>query len=140
LPDFFSGPATTEKLKLCRDFIRRLAAFIRKFHQTGYCHRDLYFSHIFYNGNNDFTLIDLARAFKPLIRYHRFRIKDIAQLHYSAPAKYFSRTDRLRFYLAYTSQKKLTKKDKRIINKVIRKAAQMAQHDIKHGRIVPFAG
>ncbi len=140
LPDFFSGPATTEKLKLCRDCIRRLAAFIRKFHQTGYCHRDLYFSHIFYNGNNDFTLIDLARAFKPLIRRRRFHIKDIAQLHYSAPAKYFSRTDRLRFYLAYTSQNKLTKKDKRIINKVIRKAAQMAQHDIKHGRIVPFAG
>jgi len=140
LPHFFTGPATTENLKLRRDFIARLASFIQKFHQTNYRHRDLYFSHIFYNDSGSFYLIDLARAFKPIILYHRFRIKDIAQLHYSAPAKYFSNTDRLRFYLGYTGRDKLTNKDKAFIHKVVNKAKRMARHDLKHGRPVMFMG
>lgn len=138
LPDCFAGPDTTENLKLRRKCIAQLAAFIKKFHQTNYCHRDLYFSHIFYSNSGDFYLIDLARAFKPIVLHHRFQIKDIAQLHYSAPGGYFSGTDRLRFYLAYADRKKLTRKDKAFIHKVIRKAKRMARHDRKHGRPVPF--
>ena len=138
LPDCFKGPGTIEKMKLRRDFIAQLAAFIRKFHETDYCHRDLYFSHVFYGDSGDFCLIDLSRAFRPIVRRQRFRIKDIAQLYYSAPAKYFSRTDRLRFYFSYTCRKKLTGKDKVFIRRVIHKARRMARHDIKHGREVPF--
>jgi len=127
-----------EKLKLKREFIAQLANFIKKFHQTNYRHRDLYFSHIFYGDNGKFYLIDLARVFKPLVFGQRFRIKDIAQVHYSAPAKYFSNTDRLRFYLNYTGHKKLTRKDNVFIHKVINKAKRMARHDKKHGRTAPF--
>jgi hypothetical protein len=83
-------------------------------------------------------LIDLARAFKPMLFRERFRVKDIAQLHYSAPGKYFSRTDRLRFYLRYAGQNKLTAKDKAFIRKIMKKTKSMAQHNIKHGRAVPF--
>jgi heptosyltransferase-2 len=139
LPSFFTGPATTENLKLRRNFIVQLAAFIKKFHETGYRHRDLYFSHIFYNDNGEFFLIDLARVFKPIVLRRRFQIKDIAQVYYSAPANHFSKTDRLRFYMEYTGQSKLTKKDKIFIRKVINKAERMARHDSKHGRLVPFA-
>ncbi len=139
LPDCFSSRPTPDNLKLRRDFIAQLAAFVKKFHKTSYCHRDLYFSHIFYADNGQFHLIDLARAFKPRIFAERFRIKDIAQLHYSAPARYFSRTDRLRFHFAYSGRDKLTDKDKRFIQKVMTKAKQMARHDMKHGRPVPFA-
>jgi tRNA A-37 threonylcarbamoyl transferase component Bud32 len=139
LPDCFSGSATVKKLKLRRNFIAQLASFIRKFHDTDYRHRDLYLSHIFYSDSGIFYLIDLARAFKPIIRGRRFRIKDIAQLYYSAPAMYFSRTDRLRFYLNYIGfEDKLTSKDKTFIHRVIKKARRMARHDIKHGREVPF--
>ncbi len=138
LPDYFDCPATTDRLKLRRDFITQLAAFVRKFHQTNYRHRDLYFSHIFYNNNDTFYLIDLARAFKPIMCQERFRVKDIAQIHYSAPAKYFSRTDRLRFYLRYADKKNLTRSDKVLIRKVQRKAEYMARHDKKHGRPTPF--
>ncbi|MHC4105705.1 MAG: lipopolysaccharide kinase InaA family protein, partial [Planctomycetota bacterium] len=130
---------TVKKLKLRRNFIAQLASFIRKFHDTDYRHRDLYLSHIFYSDSGIFYLIDLARAFKPIIRGRRFRIKDIAQLYYSAPAMYFSRTDRLRFYLNYIGfEDKLTSKDKTFIHRVIKKARRMARHDIKHGREVPF--
>lgn len=139
LPDCFNAPAVIENLNLRRNFITKLAAFIKKFHETGYRHRDLYLSHIFYDGNSRFYLIDLARTFKPTWFAERFRIKDIAQLYYSAPASFFSRTDRLRFYFGYTGRSKLTVQDKVFIRKVINRAKQMAQHDIKHGRIVPFA-
>lgn len=139
LPDYFSDTTTVEKLKLRRSFISQLAGFVKKFHETGYCHRDLYLAHIFYSDSGEFYLIDLARAFKPMIRHRRFLIKDIAQVYYSAPAKYFSKTDRLRFYITYSGRHKLTKKDKAFIRKVINKARRMARHDMKHGRPVPFA-
>jgi heptosyltransferase-2 len=139
LPDCFNGPATIDNLKMRRNFIARLAGFIKKFHETNYRHRDLYFSHIFRSDNGKFYLIDLARAFRPIVLHRRFQIKDIAQIYYSAPAQYFSNTDRLRFYLGYTGRSRLTNEDKIFIRKVINKAKRMARHDIKHGRPVPFA-
>lgn len=147
LPDCFNDPATTKNLKLRkeslglrRNFIVQSAAFIKKFHETNYRHRDLYLSHIFYSDTGEFYLIDLARVFGPIVLRRRFQIKDIAQVYYSAPGKHFSKTDRMRFYMAYTGQKRLTKKDKIFIRKVINKAERMARHDIRHGRVVPFAG
>jgi heptosyltransferase-2 len=139
LPDCFNGQATAEKLRLRRDFITRLARFIKTFHETNYRHRDLYFSHIFYSDDGGFYLIDLARAFRPVVLSRRFQIKDIAQIYYSAPARHFSNTDRLRFYVGYAGQSKLTGRDKTFIRKVINRAKRMARHDIKHGREVPFA-
>ena len=138
LPDYFTGPATKQNLRLRRDFITRLAGFIKRFHETTYRHRDLYFSHIFYDDAGCFFLIDLARAFKPGALKRRFRVKDLAQVYYSAPGRYFSKTDRLRFYVGYTGQRKLTEEDKALIRRVIKKAEQMARHDIRHGRDVPF--
>ncbi|MDD5327735.1 MAG: lipopolysaccharide heptosyltransferase II [Phycisphaerae bacterium] len=134
LPDCFNSPATIENLKLRRDFITRLADFVKKFHETKYRHRDLYLCHIFYDDKGQFHLIDLARTFKPILFSERFRVKDIAQLYYSAHNRYFSKTDRIRFYLRYTGQSRLTMKDKAFIYKVINKAKRMARHDIKHGR------
>ncbi|MFC1633692.1 lipopolysaccharide heptosyltransferase II [Planctomycetota bacterium] len=138
LPDCFDKPATKETLRLRRDFIARLAGFIKAFHETTYRHRDLYFAHIFYDNDDRFFLIDLGRAFKPAVLERRFRVKDLAQIFYSAPGRYFSKTDRLRFYIGYTRRDKLTYEDKAIIRRVIKKAAQMARHDRRHGRDAPF--
>jgi len=138
LPDYFTGKVTSEHLKLRRYFIARLADFIKTFHETNYRHRDLYFAHIFYSDDGRFYLIDLARAFEPIILSRRFQVKDIAQIHYSAPGRNFSKTDRLRFYLRYVGRGKLTSEDKMFIRKVVSKARRMARHDIKHGREVPF--
>ena len=138
LPDCFGGPANAESLGRRRDFVSQLAHFIRKFHETGYRHRDLYFSHIFYGSKSSFFLIDLARAFRPVVLGRRFQIKDLAQVYYSAPGRHFSRMDRLRFYLAYAGRSKLTQEDKGFIREVLAKAERIARRERKYGRHVPF--
>ncbi len=150
LPEYFDESATPENLKMRRWFIRNLAAFVKKFHDTGYCHRDLYFSHIFRTADVQFYLIDLARVFKPTMFDARYRVKDLAQLNYSAPTRYFSSTDRMRFYIEYTGRPaspktlgfaerraasrggpKLTSQDKTFIKKIIKKTGRIARHDSK---------
>lgn len=138
LPACFNGPTTRENMRLRRNFITRLASLIERFHKTAYRHRDLYFSHIFCDDKGCLFLIDLARAFKPAVLERRFRVKDLAQICYSAPGRSFSRTDRLRFYMGYTGRCKLSREDKVLIRRIIQKAGQMARHDIRHGRNVPF--
>ena len=139
LPDFFYKPSSSDTIKCRRKFIKNLADFAKRFHETGFRHRDFYLAHIFGVENEKFYLIDLQRAFKPGLLKNRFQLKDIAQLHYSAPGNYFSDTDRLRFYKQYTNRKKLNTADKRFIRKVMAKAWRMAVHDLKHGRNAPFA-
>lgn len=135
LPPCFAN--NKKNIKECRQFITHLAEFASKFHATGYRHRDFYFAHIFYHDGN-FSLIDLQRASRPLLFSERYRVKDIAQLSYSARRKYFSHTDRLRFYFAYTGKRHLDQKDKSFIRAVLKKMSQMAGHDRKRGRAVPF--
>ena len=137
LPDCFNGQASPENLKMRRRFIEQLAAFVKKFHDTGCCHRDLYLCHIFLTAAGVFYLIDLARVFRPLCRT-MYQVKDLAQLHYSAPARRFSKTDRLRFLRAYLGRDKLNEDDKIFIRRISGKARRMARHDAKHGRTVPF--
>lgn len=138
LPDCFEDISKTENLRDKRNFIHRLGQFAKKFHATGYRHRDFYLAHIFYSDNGTFYLIDLQRAFKPRILAERFRVKDISQLYYSAPGSAFSRTDRLRFYKSYTGSKSLDGRDKAFIRKVVRKANLIARRERKYGRLVPF--
>ena len=103
-----SSPEPPQAVRMKKELINALADLVRKFHETGYFHRDLYFAHIFLGENGEFYLIDLQRTFKPKFSAFRYRVKDIAQLYYSAPGKYFSRADRLRFYLRYTGKTRLT--------------------------------
>jgi len=139
LPDFFYQERSDENLKRRCAFIDDLADFVKRFHEVGFRHCDLYFSHIFCGDDGDLYLIDLQRVFKPWALKERFRAKDVSQLYYSAPAKYFSRADRLRFYLRYADKKKLSAADKQFIRKVNARAKRMAAHDAKHGRAVGFA-
>lgn len=138
LLECFDGRPTSANLARRRQFIAQLATFIKKFHETNYRHRDLYFSHIFQDNNGGFYLIDLARAFKPMVLRRRYQIKDIAQVYYSAPKRYFSNTDRLRFYLGYAGRSRLTTADKVFIRRVINKVKRMERHNIKHGIEAPF--
>jgi tRNA A-37 threonylcarbamoyl transferase component Bud32 len=70
---------------------RSLAGLVRRLHAAGYAHRDLYTAHVFadeHAGRLDLYLIDLARVFRPRWRRFRWRVKDLAQLHYSLPAEW----------------------------------------------------
>ncbi len=135
LPEFSEKKLFSDK----KNFLRDLADFVRRFHSTGYRHRDLYLCHIFYDHKKkNFYLIDLARAFKPLVLKKRFLIKDLAQLYYSSPGSEFSKTDKLRFYLFYQKISKLTSSDKNLIKRILKKVRKMARHDIKRNKTVPY--
>ncbi|NQV32362.1 MAG: hypothetical protein HQ515_06685, partial [Phycisphaeraceae bacterium] len=137
LPACFADK-TQINLKPQRDFLQKLARFVKRFHALGYRHRDLYLSHIFRNPQGDLFLIDLARAFEPRLRKERFLIKDLAQLHFSLPGHAFTRTDRLRLYLAYVEQTRLDACDKLFIKKLLAKVSRMTRHDLKRGKTVPY--
>ena len=139
LPKYFYDAGFPSRHKLRCEFIDKLADFTRKFHDTGYRHRDYYLCHIFLVEEKDFCLIDMHRSFKPGLLSERYRLKDITQLHYSSPGELISQADRLRFYLRYRGKDRPDDSDRKFLRKVKRKAWQVAMHDIKHGRVVPFA-
>ena len=137
LPECFHSN-TTQANKDRKAFIIRLAGFIRRFHETGFRHRDLYLAHIFLSKNGGLSLIDLHRCFQPKFLNQRYRIKDIAQLHYSCPGDMISLCDRIRFYREYKKINKLTSANKTWVRKIHAKTRHIARHDRKHKRIVPF--
>jgi heptose I phosphotransferase len=105
------------------DFTRRLAHLVRTFHETGFVHRDLYASHIFVDPSTDpisLHLIDLARAFRPWLRRFRWRVKDLAQLKFSAPEPWVRADWRafLRLYLGPGGTRSLSGLDRAVDAKV----------------------
>ena len=139
LPVCFTDPASAENHKKRCEFINAVADFAKRFHESGLRHRDFYLAHIFLTESDELYLIDLQRVFHPVLLSERYRVKDIAQLHYSSPGDVISCGDRLRFLKKYLGREKLTSGDRRFIRRVKAKAWRMADHDIKHGRAVPFA-
>jgi heptose I phosphotransferase len=139
LPDCFLSPASPQSRKEQLTFLYQLADFARRFHATGYCHRDFYLCHIFYSPDSVLSLIDLQRAFVPKLFRGRWILKDLSQLYYSAPGDIISRADRLRFYLRYIQKDRLNSFDRQWIRKLKRRAWRMADRDIRRGKEAPFA-
>jgi hypothetical protein len=133
LENFFRNEkqiAWPEKLKI----VEAVAILARKFHENGWRHRDFYLCHIFIckaEAEIKLTLIDLARVFRPRWRKERWRIKDLAQLNYSAPTKIISRSARIRFAHEYFGCKKLNQVQKNLLRKVIKKTESISRHDRK---------
>jgi len=115
-----------------RRLVRQVALLARALHQARFCHRDLYLSHVFVDmtefSTPKLTLIDLQRVFRPRWRKQRWRVKDLASLHFSCPRRAVSATDRLRFVLAYLAADRLTPTGKRLIRQIETKAARIARH------------
>ncbi|MCK4341144.1 MAG: hypothetical protein KAY37_05400 [Phycisphaerae bacterium] len=122
-----------------QELTRGLARFVSAFHQTGMCHRDLYLCHIFADLDPDgrrpprFTLIDLARTHRPRLRRLRWILKDLSQLDCSARLIGATRTDRLRFLVAYLGlqpdsprvryyARRIVRKSSRILRRIARKS------------------
>lgn len=111
-------------------WVAELAGQIRRFHGHGWCHRDLYLSHIFISRTGDhsrFTMIDLQRIFRPRWRKQRWLIKDLAQLNYSAGNR-FTRSMRMRFARHYFGGGKLTGAQKELLRKIQKKTVWIARH------------
>lgn len=122
------------------DVAVRLARFVAAFHQTGCCHRDLYLCHIFVQLDEAarrppvFCLIDLARIHRPRLRRMRWILKDLSQLDASARQIGISRTDRLRWLLAYLG---LTAESPRVwwyARQITRRSGAILRREARKGR------
>jgi heptose I phosphotransferase len=117
-----------------KELIRQTAHLVRRLHQSGFNHRDLYLCHIFLsrdgNGCERLNLIDLQRVFQPVILKRRWQVKDLAQLYYSS-RDYFSHKDMMQFMHEYFDNHRLTNYQKRLIRSVCRKARRIERH-VRH--------
>ncbi|MDR2093070.1 MAG: heptose kinase [Azoarcus sp.] len=100
--------------------IPQAAQIARTIHEHGFTHNDLKWRNLLVDGTPALYLIDCPGAERwpgPFLRYRI--IKDLACL--DKVAKYqFSRTWRLRFFLAYTGRLRLNAADKRMIRRILR--------------------
>ena len=108
--------------------IERVAGVVRALHGGGYCHRDLYLSHIFVRPTeNDFEifLIDLQRVFTPIWRKRRWFVKDLSALYYGCSTDIVNRTDQVRFLHHYFGVRRLKTLHRGWIHAIIRKSTGM---------------
>ncbi len=115
--------------------LKDIAMLVATMHESGFVHRDLYLSHIFFDPTTKneprLHLIDLQRVFRPSVFRLRWIVKDLAALHYSTPESIISRADRLRWLRWYIERSKLGVGAKALAYRIIGKAQRMTAHD-KH--------
>ena len=118
-------------LRDCRDAsLRRrvfdeLAQTIRKMHDAGLASPDLFARHLFVDETTTppaFCFIDMARldSGKPLS--NRTRARDLAALHVTAPLRFVSTRERLRFLRIYSG-----KRDRELAEFIEQRAAHLLQ-------------
>jgi len=109
--------------------IRQVARVARRFHQSGYNHRDLYCCHFFVRepaaGQFDVKLIDLQRVQRRRWFRRRWVVKDLAQLAWSAPRDRIKCTQKMAFLREYLGVRKLRACDKRLVREVLAKQQVM---------------
>ena len=115
-----------------RKLIRRIAELAAGMHKAKMAHQDFYLVHMFVKEKEDDSvfLIDLQRVVFEASFSERWRVKDLAQLLFSAD-KLVSRTDILYFWGIYTDMAgSELYKDSSLSNKIFRKAARIRRHVI----------
>ena len=109
--------------------IGQVAQIARRFHQSGYNHRDLYCCHFFVKepapGQFEIRLIDLQRVQQRRWFRRRWIVKDLAQLAWSAPRDRIKCTQKLAFMRCYLGVPRLRDCDKRLIRAVLAKQRSM---------------
>ncbi len=100
-------------IRNCTDQKRRRAVFdalakeIRKMHDAGLATPDLFTRHIFVevkNGAPGFQLIDMARLDKRNKILETMRARDLAALNVTAPLRFVSAKERIRFLKTYSGR------------------------------------
>jgi len=119
-----------------RELVRHLAELTRRFHSTGFAHKDYYLSHIFVvrssSGAPQLFFIDLQRLFRPRLLRQRWLVKDLASLGYSAQMSGAQLADLLRFYKACFERERLSEGDRRLIGKIMARVNALHRRGPKH--------
>ncbi|MBN2293145.1 MAG: hypothetical protein JXM70_12010 [Pirellulales bacterium] len=130
-------PRDLEVIHHMQALIAEVARVARRFHESGYNHRDLYCCHFFIKepepGRFLVRLIDLQRVQHRRHLRRRWIVKDLAQLAYSAPRERVKCTHKMAFLRAYFGVQKLLPRHKRLIRAVMAKQQLM---ELKQG-IIP---
>jgi hypothetical protein len=127
--DLFAKFAKGERLRR-RKLVRTIAELAAGMHLSKMAHQDFYLVHMFVKEKEDDSvfLIDLQRVIFEESFSERWRVKDLAQLLFSADG-FVSRADILYFWRNYTDiAGRELYKDSSLSNKVLRKAARIRRH------------
>jgi heptose I phosphotransferase len=114
---------------------RRIADIARRLHAARWYHRDFYLCHLFIRVTGsqpdafELAMIDFGRLLHS--RRARWRIKDLAELLFSADVPGITRTDRLRFLKHYLGQPRLDAAGRRLARRLEHKAAGYRRHNAK---------
>lgn len=130
----FSGPLDGEALRQKRDLIAYLAELTRIRHQAGFVHHDFYLGHFLAReeaGQISLYLIDLQRVEALRQVPWRLKVKELAQLNFTASEQAISRADRIRFLKLYLDRARLTAEDKELARAVARKTERIRRHTRK---------
>ena len=121
-----------ERLRIATD----LGRLVRRMHDAGFFHRDLYLCHVFAAREDDgsfrLSIIDLGRAGRAHRPRKRWFVKDLAALLHSVPEGIDDAAAAAAFVRAYTGQSEEARSVKGLVRRVQRKARRMARHVPKH--------
>jgi len=129
--ELFAKFAKGERVRR-RKLLRRIAELAAGMHLAKMAHQDFYLVHVFVREKDDDSifLIDLQRVIFEESFSERWRVKDLAQLLFSAD-NLVSRTDILYFWKVYTDMAgDEMYGDSSLTGKIIRKAARIRRHAI----------
>jgi hypothetical protein len=104
--------------------LQSVAETVRRFHQAGLVHRALYPKHIFVKNAEtvpEVAFIDLEKSRFSLFFLYRAYF-DLSALN--RHAEYWSRSQRLRFFLSYMQSKRLTKRLKFMCQLILRRSTR----------------
>ena len=131
----FLPPLSPESISEKRTLISKLALLTRRMHDLGFNHRDFYLCHILARRDADHEwelfICDLHRVDKREKTGMRWRVKDLAALNYSAPEKFISARDRIRFLKQYLGKTRLDREARLWIGKVVKKTGKMKRHNAR---------
>jgi UDP-glucose:(heptosyl)LPS alpha-1,3-glucosyltransferase len=130
VPKHFVPPLNHELVREKRALIQAVGGLTANMHWHGFYHRDFYSVHLMLRKDGtasspDIVLIDLQRVLtSPWLR-RRWKVKDLASIHFSARDWGLTRTDKLRFLTAYHP---LAARDRSLMNAIIHKTEFISRH------------
>jgi tRNA A-37 threonylcarbamoyl transferase component Bud32 len=110
--------------------VRDLSGLVRRLHSSGFIHRDLYFAHLIVKQDPRWGrpyLVDLQRVEQRFPPRHRWLVKDLSALAFSAPV-HVSQSDKLRFLLQYLGKARVDPLVRRWIKEIEARLLRMQQH------------